>query len=65
MCSVFHFSERGSMDTLNIVLMMVLCVMIGFAIGNIYGKETMKKTFQSVIDNIVKGLKGATTKKED
>lgn len=53
------------MDTLNIVLMMVLCVMIGFAIGNIYGKEAMKKTFQSVIDNIVKGLKGATTKKED
>ena len=52
------------MDTLNIVLMMVLCAMIGFAIGNVYGRETMKKTFQSVIDNIMKGLNGAAKKEE-
>lgn len=53
------------MDTLNIVLMMILSVMIGFAIGNVYGKETAKKLFQTVIDNIMKGLASAAMKKEE
>jgi hypothetical protein len=53
------------MDTLNIVLMMILSVMIGFAIGNVYGKETAKKMFQTLIDSIAKHLGSEIMKKEE
>ena len=47
------------MSTVNIVLMAILCAMIGFAIGNIYGRESMKKTVASLFDSLTKGLKVA------
>ena len=49
------------MTTINIVLMCVLCVMIGFAIGNVWGKEMMKKTFSDLMSNLTEGLKNAAS----
>ena len=45
------------MSTLNIVLMAILCTIIGFAMGNIWGKESMKRIFSSMLDQMTKGLK--------
>ena len=66
-------TERGEekgMNTINMVLMIILSVMIGFAIGNIWGKETMKRTFAELISKLTEGLKiaaestGSQNKKE-
>ena len=60
---VFIFSEGGKndgMSTVNIILMAVLCAMIGFAIGNVYGRESMKKTVATLFDSLTKGLKNAS-----
>ena len=52
------------MDTVNIVLMIVLAAMIGFAIGNVWGKETMKRTFTELISKLTDGLKLAASQAE-
>jgi len=44
------------MNTVNIVLGMVLCAMIGFAIGNVWGRETMKRIFEGLLDQMTKNL---------
>ena len=44
------------MNTINLVLMCILCVMIGFAIGNVWGKETMKRTFSELLKKMIDGL---------
>ena len=59
--------EKGEMrlSTVNIVLMMILSVMIGFGIGNIYGKEMMKKTLSDMIKTFIASIeKAAKDKKE-
>ena len=48
------------MNTANIILMCILCVMIGFAIGNIWGKETMKRTFSDLLKKMIDGLNMAS-----
>ncbi len=57
------------MNTANIVLMVILSVMIGFAIGNVWGKETMKRTIADLLNKLTEGLKLAAgteqKKKED
>ena len=56
------------MNTVNIVLMVVLAAMIGFAIGNVWGKETMRRIMQGLINQIIDGLKtaaGMNVKHED
>lgn len=54
------------MDTPNLILMAVLCVMIGFAIGNIWGREKMKKTFSDLINSLGDSLsKAAASKKKE
>ena len=53
------------MNTPNIVLMCILCVIIGFAIGNVWGKEVMKRTFSELLNKLTEGMKlaaGATMK---
>lgn len=53
------------LSTVNIVLMMILSVMIGFGIGNIYGKEMMKKTLSDMIKTFIASIeKAAKDKKE-
>ena len=49
------------MGTVNIVLMCVLFAMIGFAIGNAYGKAVMKKTFSDLLQKLTEGLKLAAS----
>lgn len=53
------------MDTPNLILSMILCVMIGFAIGNVWGKESMKRTFSELMNHLVEGLKMASGKTEN
>lgn len=53
------------MDTINIVLMIVLSAIIGFAAGNAWGKETMRRLYISFIDHITDGMKATMKKKED
>lgn len=53
------------MDTVNLVLMMVLCAMIGFAIGNAWGKATMKHMFSELLNKLTEGLKLAAGKTPD
>ena len=57
------------MSTPNIILMIALSVMIGFAIGNVWGKETMKKLFSEILNKLTDGIKAAANqqggKKED
>lgn len=48
------------MNTINLVLMCILCTMIGFAIGNIWGKETMKRTLSELLQKMIDGLNHAT-----
>ena len=48
------------MNTVNIILMVLLSAMIGFAIGNICGKETMKRIFTKLLDDLMKGMKAAS-----
>lgn len=47
------------MTTVNIVLTCILCTMIGFAIGNIWGKETMKRTMSQFLNKLTESLKVA------
>lgn len=49
------------MNTVNIVLMMILCAMIGFALGNIWGKEVMKKTLSGLLKQLIEGMKSASS----
>lgn len=55
------------MNTLNLVLMIVLSAMIGFAMGNVYGQQKMKIIFNSLLDKLANGLKniGINQKGED
>lgn len=53
------------MNTANIFLMVILSAMIGFAIGNIWGKETMKRTMQELLNQIISGMKTVSNKKEE
>lgn len=56
------------MSTVNIVLMMILSVFIGFAMGNVWGQAKMKALFKNLLDKLSEGLKnaaGLTTKGED
>lgn len=45
------------MNTVNTVLMMVLCAIIGFSIGNAWGRYAMKQAFMSLVEEILNGLK--------
>lgn len=45
------------MNTVNTVLMMVLCAIIGFAIGNAWGRYAMKQAFMNLVEQILDGLK--------
>lgn len=53
------------MSTVNIVLMVILSAFIGFAIGNAWGKETMKRTLSNFITQITEGLKTAAGSKQN
>lgn len=53
------------MDNVNQILMMVLCVMIGFGIGNAWGKATMKHLFSELLNKLTEGLKLAAGKPDD
>lgn len=44
---------------------MILCVMIGFAIGNAWGKATMKHLFSELLSKLTEGLKLMSGKTED
>ncbi len=48
------------MDTVNIVLMILLSAMIGFAIGNAWGKETMKRVMTGLLDQMIRGVRKQT-----
>ena len=50
------------MDTVNIVLMMILCTIIGISIGNAWGKETMKRTMTGLLDQMIRGAQTAAEK---
>lgn len=52
------------MDTVNIVLMIVLSVMIGFAIGNVWGRESMKRTMSGLLEQLTKGISAAAKQRE-
>ena len=47
------------MNTVNIILMVILAAMIGFAIGNVWGKEVMRRIMQGLINQVIDGLKMA------
>ena len=56
------------MNTVNIVLMIVLAVMIGFAMGNVYGQQKMKMIFNDLLNKLTNGMKviaGTEEKGED
>ena len=56
------------MSTVNIVLMMVLSAIIGFAAGNVWGQAKMKAIFNDLLNKLTNGLKtaaGLMTKEED
>ena len=53
------------MNTVNIVLMMVLCTIIGFTIGNAWGRTAMKKAFMNLLDEITKEIKVRQEKTEE
>lgn len=53
------------MNTINIVLMVILAAMIGFGIGNVWGKEVMKRTLQSLLEQMITGMKNATSNNKD
>ena len=45
------------LNTVNIVLMVVLAAIIGFAIGNSYGQAKMKMIFNNLLDKLTKNMK--------
>ena len=45
------------MNDVNVVLMMVLCTMIGFTMGNVYGQNKIKSLIQDLITRMINGLK--------
>ncbi len=45
------------MNSINLALMIILSAIIGFAIGNVWGKESMKRTISSLLNDLTKGLK--------
>lgn len=54
------------MITVNVVLLAILSLMIGFVAGEAFGKEVMKRTFSTVLNQMIKGLKlSAESKKEE
>ena len=59
--------ERRKMSTVNIVLMSVLSLIIGFEIGVICGKESMKKMLSNMLKEFMKMASNvpAKTKKEE
>lgn len=52
------------MNSINLVLMSILCTMIGFAIGNVWGKEIMKRTLSELLQKMIDGLNHATSSVE-
>lgn len=55
------------MSTVNLVLMIVLSAMIGFAIGNAYGQARMKLIVNNLLEKMTAGLKNIAenAKRED
>lgn len=53
------------MEPVNQILMMVLCTMIGFGIGNAWGKATMKHLFSELLNKLTEGLKLAANKPDN
>ena len=53
------------MDTANLVLMIILSAMIGFAIGNAWGKAAMKHLFSELLNKMTESLKLAAGKVPD
>lgn len=45
------------MVTVNVVLLAILCLMVGFTAGNAFGKESMKRTLRDVLNQLINGLK--------
>lgn len=48
------------MNEVNTILMMILCAMIGFAIGNVYGQNKIKMLIQDLITRMMNGIKSAS-----
>lgn len=53
----FGRGEQIELDTINIVLMIILSVMIGFAIGNVYGRASMKQIMTDLLNQMIDGAK--------
>ena len=53
------------MNQVNVILMMILCTMIGFAIGNVYGQNKIKMLIQDLITKMGNALKTEAAKKTD
>ena len=53
------------MTTMNTVLMMILCAMIGFAIGNAWGQIKIKRLFSTLIEQLTNGLKASLKEAEN
>lgn len=56
------------MSTVNIVLMVVLAAIIGFAMGNTYGQAKMKVLFTDLLNKLTDNMKavaGKERKKEE
>jgi len=53
------------MNEVNTVLMMILCAMIGFAIGNVYGQNKIKMLIQDLLTRMTNGLKSSDAKRTD
>lgn len=45
------------MSTANIVLLAILSAILGFAIGNVYGKESIKRTIAIMLTQLTENLK--------
>ena len=52
------------MSTVNIVLMIVLSAIIGFAMGSAYGQAKMKLIFNQMLDKLTLHLKGLKDSKD-
>ena len=53
------------MTTVNLVLTILLSAMIGFAIGNVWGKETMKRTFSELLNKLTEQFRMAANTTHD
>ena len=53
------------MNTVNIVLMVILSAIIGFAAGNVFGQTKMKMIFNDILNKLTEGMKAVANRKEE